>query len=289
MLKICFPCFRSCEGESRATRERLRVQWEDGGVRHEGCEDSKPDSHPAPAQPDAAPHQPPPSGDPPRPPEDAWPGPVSHTKGLPCGRRQWGSPAPSRLRHQPSTVPAVRSCSLVPGPSKSLRSPSSNSSGYTPSSARVTAWSRCHSPFVIMSRRTTLDYASVLHTIVEALPAPPAVTTVTTDFEPAIWQGVRRILRGVDVRGCRFHWAQAVERQFGKKGLMTAYTDHSGPPSSAVGTDVPPACRDTWGLRETGGRRQGTWGLQARRLVRLRLLYLVRIWHMDSFSLVSVQ
>ena len=43
------------------------------------------------------------------------PGLVPHTGGLSCGRRQWRSQAPSRLRHQSLTIPAFPSCSLVPG------------------------------------------------------------------------------------------------------------------------------------------------------------------------------
>ena len=83
--------------------------------------------------------------------------------------------------------------------------------------------------YILMSRRTTPDYAAVLRIILRALPADPAVKIVTTDFEGAIWQGVRRVLPGVEVQGCGFHWAQAVERQFGEHGLAAAYLDSSGP------------------------------------------------------------
>ena len=83
--------------------------------------------------------------------------------------------------------------------------------------------------FAIMSRRTTPDYAAVLRAVVNALPSPPVVKAITTDFETAIWNGCRRVFPGVTVLGCGFHWTPAVERQFGEHGLIAAYKDKSGP------------------------------------------------------------
>ena len=83
--------------------------------------------------------------------------------------------------------------------------------------------------FVVMSRRTAPDYTAALQAVIDALPSHPAVKTITTDFEKGIWRGCREVLPEVKIRGCGFHWAQAVERYFGEVGLLTAYKDKAGP------------------------------------------------------------
>ena len=119
------------------------------------------------------------------------PGLVPHTGGLSCGRRQWRSQAPSRLRHQSLTIPAFPSCSLVPGRHlQNHQKPFIQLFGIHALVRQGDCMKQELLAFVIMSRRTTLDYASVLRTIVEALPVPLAVTILTTDFEPAVWQVV---------------------------------------------------------------------------------------------------
>ena len=83
--------------------------------------------------------------------------------------------------------------------------------------------------FVVMNRRSTPDYQAALQAVIDALPSPPVVKTITTDYERAIWKGCRQVFPGVQVRGCGFHWAQAVEHQLGEVGLITAYKDKAGP------------------------------------------------------------
>ncbi len=83
--------------------------------------------------------------------------------------------------------------------------------------------------FAIMSRRVTQDYVAVLEAVKSALPAEPAVECVTADFESAAWQAVRRVFPDVRIRGCGFHWAQAVERRIQQQGLQQEYRDTSGP------------------------------------------------------------
>lgn len=78
--------------------------------------------------------------------------------------------------------------------------------------------------FYLMSRRTKKDYKEVFRAILSSLPETPSVTTVLTDFEAAVWQGLRSAIPRVAVKGCTFHWSQAVYRKVQQLGLQTAYS-----------------------------------------------------------------
>ena len=97
--------------------------------------------------------------------------------------------------------------------------------------------------FCLMSRRTKKDYKAVFRTVQALINeegyGDPVVQQVVTDFEKAIWQGVRATFRAVEVRGCAFHWAQAVWRKIQDLGLATAYREHQ---------DVGPFLRKVFGL-----------------------------------------
>jgi len=41
----------------------------------------------------------------------------------------------------------------------------------------------------------------------------PAVSVVVADFEVADWQAFRLMLPHIDMKGCAFHWCQAVWRR----------------------------------------------------------------------------
>jgi len=69
--------------------------------------------------------------------------------------------------------------------------------------------------FFIMSSKRTCDYEAVLKVLYEKLPRRPAVKTVVTDFEKALWQAVANVM-DVRHRGCAFHWLQTVRRRMKK-------------------------------------------------------------------------
>ncbi|KAG0719438.1 hypothetical protein GWK47_050452 [Chionoecetes opilio] len=82
--------------------------------------------------------------------------------------------------------------------------------------------------FVLMSARNATDYTGVLRAIMELLPGPPSVTRVMTDYEPATWQALRAVFPGVEVKGCLFHFTQAVFRKVQSLGLQHAYSNDPG-------------------------------------------------------------
>lgn len=67
--------------------------------------------------------------------------------------------------------------------------------------------------FIIMSGRKKRDYKAVLQALLSILPNQPRVTTVTLDFEKAIWSAIRQVLPNAKLMGCSFHWTQALWRK----------------------------------------------------------------------------
>ena len=67
--------------------------------------------------------------------------------------------------------------------------------------------------FVIMSGQKRQDYKAVLDAVISILPRPPRVTKVMLDFEKAVWSALRQTLPNVQLKGCSFHWTQALWRK----------------------------------------------------------------------------
>jgi MULE transposase domain len=68
--------------------------------------------------------------------------------------------------------------------------------------------------FVCMSARRKRDYRAVFRAVLRHMPSAPAVTTVVSDFEAALWRALPHVLGShVEHRGCTFHWTQAVWRK----------------------------------------------------------------------------
>ncbi|KAJ8305091.1 hypothetical protein KUTeg_017360, partial [Tegillarca granosa] len=60
----------------------------------------------------------------------------------------------------------------------------------------------------------------VFDAIINLLPRRSAVQTIVADFEKATWAAVRQAIPGVTVRGCHFHWSQAIWRKVQEVGLQ---------------------------------------------------------------------
>ena len=68
-----------------------------------------------------------------------------------------------------------------------------------------------------MSGKRKEDYVAVL----EAMKGftSVAVVEIVMDFEVAIWQAVRAVFEEAQIKGCVFHWVQAICRQVQLLGL----------------------------------------------------------------------
>ena len=79
--------------------------------------------------------------------------------------------------------------------------------------------------FVVMKMRRYADYHAILKAIWQDLEyRSTALEEVVCDFELAIWKAVREVFQ-VEVRGCNFHWKQAVLRKAANFGLAIDYRE----------------------------------------------------------------
>ena len=74
--------------------------------------------------------------------------------------------------------------------------------------------------FVLMSGKRKKDYKKVFAKIIELL-GDLKVEALTIDFEKSVWRAVAEILPHVVVRGCSFHWGQAVWR-YSRAGITSS-------------------------------------------------------------------
>ena len=86
--------------------------------------------------------------------------------------------------------------------------------------------------FVLMSRRRKKDYIKVFKKLLDLVPSPQ-VEKVMLDFEAAMWSALRELMANgtlpkVDLRGCLFHFTQAVFRRIIIIGLKDQYWKDAG-------------------------------------------------------------
>lgn len=62
----------------------------------------------------------------------------------------------------------------------------------------------------------------VLRAVLDSLPVAPRVKQFVVDFERGVWQALRSVFTStnVHIRGCCFHWAQAIWRKVQELGLQ---------------------------------------------------------------------
>ena len=76
--------------------------------------------------------------------------------------------------------------------------------------------------YCVMSRRRRKDYVAVFSKVME-LVGDARVKRLLTDFEQAVWRAVTAVMPNVELKGCSFHYAQAVFRKITSLGLKRYY------------------------------------------------------------------
>ena len=72
--------------------------------------------------------------------------------------------------------------------------------------------------FVIMSGKKKGDYKAVLRNLAVPLPFQLVVNKVTLNFERAEWAALRDLFPDISLKGCSFHWTQALWRKVRNMG-----------------------------------------------------------------------
>lgn len=78
--------------------------------------------------------------------------------------------------------------------------------------------------YVLMSGKKKRDYKAVFRMVKDLLPSM-SLQEIILDYEMAMWKAADSIFPAVTVRGCAFHWGQAVWRKVQDLGLQTSYME----------------------------------------------------------------
>ncbi|XP_052820018.1 uncharacterized protein LOC128245833 [Mya arenaria] len=82
--------------------------------------------------------------------------------------------------------------------------------------------------YVLMSKRRKQDYVAVLQKLIEIMEEAPKVEGFVMDFEAGLWQALRSVFPGTQLKGCAFHWCQAVLRHVQHLGLKATLKRREG-------------------------------------------------------------
>ena len=80
--------------------------------------------------------------------------------------------------------------------------------------------------FCLVGSRSKYDYQAVLKQLLQIISDCQVQETVL-DYEPVMWSAIRDYLDEVGIKGCVFHWVQAVYKKLQEKGLAHSYR-HEG-------------------------------------------------------------
>ena len=78
-----------------------------------------------------------------------------------------------------------------------------------------------------MSSRQKVDYENVLTTVKEIVDECQ-LEEIMVDFESAVWGAISKVFPQVVIKGCTFHWTQAVWRKIQELGLAPGYYNEEG-------------------------------------------------------------
>ena len=78
--------------------------------------------------------------------------------------------------------------------------------------------------FVLMTRKTTELYTAIFRAIRDFLPDFEPQTSMS-DYEAASSNAVQQVFEGIEIKGCWFHFAQAILKKVRNIGLATKYDE----------------------------------------------------------------
>ena len=79
----------------------------------------------------------------------------------------------------------------------------------------------------VISRRRKTDYAAVFRELCAMLPHRQ-IKRMVLEFEEATWRAARVVFPAVELKGCAFHFTQAIWRRIQECGLQVAYASDDG-------------------------------------------------------------
>ena len=85
--------------------------------------------------------------------------------------------------------------------------------------------------YVIMSRRRKRDYLAVFCSLLHLLPRT-SVQKFVANFEKGLWNAPLQLFPGIPIKGCVFHWCQAMFRKIQKSGLAVSQGIIAAPSTS---------------------------------------------------------
>ncbi|XP_052260014.1 uncharacterized protein LOC127864396 [Dreissena polymorpha] len=95
--------------------------------------------------------------------------------------------------------------------------------------------------FAVMAGKTSEDYTQVFKGVMDILHNETRVKEFMVDFEAGMWQGLREVFVDPTIKGCAFHWNQAVWRHVQSLGLQTERKNNRrtpGRPARVCGQDM---------------------------------------------------
>ncbi|WAR31060.1 hypothetical protein MAR_033602 [Mya arenaria] len=78
--------------------------------------------------------------------------------------------------------------------------------------------------FALMTGRKARDYVAVFESIKNAIVGQCAVEGMVLDYERGLWKAAKDVFPAIELRGCAFHWGQAIWRTVQRLGLATQYS-----------------------------------------------------------------